>query len=122
MRYRLEQAQKCLDVASLLVYAESYKDAANRSYFCIFHAMRALLALDSIDAKKHSGIISFFRQKYIKTGIFSVEFSDIINGAFEARGNSDYQDFFVISKADVVTQIENAKTFLAAVEAYISSQ
>jgi len=121
MRYRLEQAHECLNAAMLLINAASFKDATNRSYYCLFHAMRALLAMEGFDSKKHSGIIAAFRQKYIKSGIFPVEFSDIINGAFEARGSSDYEDFFVISKEDVVHLFENAKEFLAAVEAYLKS-
>ena len=41
----------------------------HRSYYAIFHAMRAVLALDGIDMKRHSGVMSEFRRLYIKTGI-----------------------------------------------------
>ena len=122
MKLRLEQANKCLESALLLSNAESNKDAANRSYYAIFHAMRAVLASDCFDSKKHSGIISEFRRRYIKNGIFPKEFSDIIEDAFDVRTDSDYNDFYVISKDDVTLQIENAKTFLAAVEDYIESK
>jgi uncharacterized protein (UPF0332 family) len=119
--YRLEQANECLDAAVRELNASSFKAAANRSYYCIFHAMRAVLALERFDSKKHSGVIAVFRQRYIKTGVFPPEFSDIITGAFNARAGSDYEDFFVISKADVTAQIENAKTFFSAVKAYIEA-
>ena len=39
-----------------------YRSAANRAYYAIFHAMRAVLALDGVDMKHHSGIISEFRK------------------------------------------------------------
>jgi hypothetical protein len=39
----------------------SFETAANRSYYCIFNAMRAVLSLDRFDSKKHSGIIDAFR-------------------------------------------------------------
>jgi uncharacterized protein (UPF0332 family) len=120
-RYRIEQARECLDSAMREIEAASYKHSANRSYYCIFHAMRAVLVLEGFDSKKHSGIISAFRQRYVKTGIFSVYFSDIISGAFDTRNSSDYEDFFVISKSDVQKQLENAETFLAAVETYIEA-
>jgi uncharacterized protein (UPF0332 family) len=81
--------------------------------------MRAVLAIDTFDSKKHSGIISMFRQKYIKTGIFAAEFSDVIENAFSIRNKSDYDDFFVISKEEVTQQIANARVFLEAVENYI---
>jgi len=37
------------------------------------------------------------------------------------RGKSDYSDFFVISKEETCDQIEDARTFLSAVEAYIET-
>jgi len=83
--------------------------------------MRAALALENFDSKKHTGIIAAFRQRYIKTGVFSTLFSDIVKDAFDIRNDSDYQDFYVISKTDVIQQLENAKKFLKAVEDYIAS-
>jgi len=120
-RYRVEQARKCREAALVLVEADAYNDAANRSYYCIFHAMRAVLAIDGFDSKKHTGIISAFRQNYIKTSIFPPEFSDIIRDAFNIRGGSDYEDFFIVSKDEVLQQIENAKIFLEALEDYLNT-
>jgi len=116
---RLIQARECLQDAEMMLAAESFKSVANRSYYCIFHSMRAVLALDSFDSKKHSGIIATFRQRYIKTGIFPANFSGIITSAFEVRNDSDYQDFYIISKEKVENQIANAKVFLTAIEDYI---
>jgi len=117
--FRLEQARECLRDAEALIANGSFKGAANRSYYCIFQAMRAVLALESFDSKKHSGVISAFRQRYIKTGIFSVKHTKTIGKAFEVRNDSDYKDMYLVSKKDVAEQIENAKTFLAAVEEYV---
>jgi len=119
---RLQQARECLQFAETGLATESYKGAANRSYYCIFHAMRALLALEGFDSKKHSGVISAFRQRYTKTAIFPPNFSDIVGEAFEIRNDSDYQDFYIVPKERVEIQIANAKTFLAAVEEYINAQ
>ena len=119
MVHRLEQSRACLRAAELLAREGAFRDAANRSYYCVFHAMRAILALDGFDSKKHSGVISAFRQRYIKSGKFSAHFSDIIGSAFEVRGDSDYEDFFVVSQSQILEQIENAKLFLETVEKYI---
>ena len=121
MKYRLEQARECLKSAEMLIREGAYRDAVNRSYYSIFHSVRAVLALDNYDSKKHSGIISAFRERYIKTGIFISSYSAIIGSAFEMRNDSDYQDFYVVSKADVIEQVENAKLFLIAVEDYIKT-
>jgi len=118
--FLLHQARECLLSAELEINANLFKGSANRSYYAIFHAMQAVLALERFSSKRHSGIISQFRKNYIKTGVFPADFSKIIDSAFEVRNDSDYQGFYVVSKDDVATQLENAKTFLAAVEEYIT--
>ena len=59
---RLEHAIECLSAARNLLETENYKSAANRSYYAVFHEMRAVLAFDEIDMKHHGGIISEFRR------------------------------------------------------------
>ena len=119
---RFDHAKECLQDAKLLLAGESYRSAANRAYYAIFHAMRAVLALDGVDMKHHSGIISEFRRRYIKTGIFETRMSEIISVLFDVRTDSDYDDFFVISKADTAAQIENAAYFVDRVAAYLSKK
>ena len=101
---------------------QGIKSAANRSYYAVFHAMRAVLAFDEIDMKHHSGIISEFRRRYIKTGIFETRMSEIISVLFDVRTDSGYDDFFVISKADTAVQIENAEYFVSSVRAYLKNK
>ena len=118
--YRIKQARECLYAAET-VLKTSAKNAVNRTYYCIFHAIRAILALEHFDSKKHSGVISAFRQRYIKTGVFDVSLSLIIGSAFEIRNESDYEDFVEISESQAMQQIENAKVFLEAVETYLDA-
>ena len=120
-KYRIEKARECLRVAEYLLTAEEYLTVLNRTYYAIFHAVRAILALDSVDRTKHSGVISYFQQNYVKTGVFEKEFSKIVQDAFEVRQESDYEDFYVISKEDAIMQYENAKKFVIAAEEYINS-
>lgn len=101
---RFLNAKECLEDARLLAEGDRCKSLVNRSYYAIFHAMRAVLVLDEFDGKKHSGIIAEFRKQYIKTGVFQTKMSAVITKLFLARTNSDYDDFYVISKADAVVQ------------------
>lgn len=119
---RFEHATECLDAAKSLLASSNYKSAANRSYYAIFHAMRAVLAFDEIDMKHHSGVISEFRKLYIKTNIFDVKLSQIISLLFDIRTESDYDDFFIISKTEVEEQIENAEYFLKEIEKFLSTK
>jgi uncharacterized protein (UPF0332 family) len=121
-RYRIDKAKSCLQGAEAEMTLCLFENAANRSYYCIFNTMRAVLALDRFDSKKHSGVISAFNKDYIGTGIFPKEFSRIIKSAFEIRNESDYNDFYIVSKEKVAAQVENAKTFLDAVEKYVGER
>ncbi len=116
---RLEHANKCLNSAKLLVEANDFASAANRSYYAVFHSMRAVLAFDGIDMKKHSAIIAEFRRLYIKTGKIEPSLSKIITNLFDTRNDSDYDDFFVIDKAKVKEQIAYAELFMEKVKEFL---
>lgn len=119
--YRMERAKELIDDAKQLYKSGSYKSSNNRAYYAIFHAMRAVLALEEVDFKKHSGVIQYFQREYIKTGIFEKAYSDIIISASEIRNSSDYDDFFLASKEETKEQIDNAELFCKAIEEYLNS-
>lgn len=119
---RFDHAKECLQDAKLLLASESYRSAAKRAYYAIFHAMRAVLALDGVDMKHHSGIISEFRKRYIKTGIFDASLSGIISELSSVREGSDYNDFFIVSKAETIQQVQAAEEFLSEIQAYLSTR
>jgi len=121
-KYRLEEAYRCLQAANALVAVNDYKSAANRSYYCVFNAMKSILALEAVDFKHHSAVISHFRKNYVKTGIFDTKMSDIPGELFTVRGKSDYMDFYVISKEQVSEQIESAEYFLGQIHKYHDEQ
>lgn len=120
--YRLAKAKQYLDDAKKTLAMEMYDTAANRSYYAIFHAARAVLALDGLDFKKHSGVISNFQMRYIKSGIFDKQLSNIIKSAFSLRTESDYEDLYVISKTDVENQVSEAEVFFRAISEYINTE
>ena len=121
-RYRMEKAEECLTDAQDNLMMEKYSTAANRSYYAVFNAMRALLNLEGIDFKRHSGVISAFRKRYVKTGILDKRLSDVIRDSFDLRNASDYDDFYVISKDEVRTQVQNAAAFVEAVRGCLTEQ
>ena len=121
-QYRMTKADECFRADGRLLEEGLFADSANRSYYAIFHAIRAILALDERDFKKHSGVISYFQQQYVKTGTFDKEYSDIARGAFHIRQESDYEDFFLVSEQDASEQLENAGRFIDAVKEYLKTR
>lgn len=118
-KFRLEKAEENLRAAKLLSENKLLKESISRSYYCIFHSARALIAYDKFDSKKHSSIIAYFNKNYVKTGKIEKEYSRIISKAFKIRTDSDYKDFYLVTKDETNEQLENAEKFLRRVKAYI---
>ena len=118
-KYRIEKARECIKSAEALKLCGDYAFAVNRSYYAIFHSIRAVMALDGEDRKKHSGVIAYFQEHYIKSGVFDKECSYIVQTAFRMWQKSDYEDFYIISKEEVSEQIKNAKKLIAMIEEYV---
>lgn len=119
-KMRLDIAKERIIYSKEILKIGDYKTVANRSYYAVFSAMRAVLALDNFDSKKHSGIIAEFRKRYIKTEIFPKDFSLIIDELVEIRQGSDYDDFCIVSKEEVENQLNNAETFVDEIESYLN--
>jgi uncharacterized protein (UPF0332 family) len=121
-KLRLENAES--DCASAQIEFEHghYKAANNRAYYCIFHAIRAILALECVDYKSHSQLLGHFNKYYIHTGKFDMSHSRIISKTNSLRANSDYNDFFIATKEESAEAISGAKEFLAAVTNYLAKE
>ena len=122
VRYRLSCAKDDLEVAIDQLNENKLRVAANRAYYSIFHSMRAVLALEGKDFKKHSGIISYFNLHYIKTNIFPNNLYTLISEAEDVREENDYTDFFMPDFQETKQQIESAQLIYDLIEKYIKSQ
>ena len=121
-RYRLQKAKEMLASAKRDMEAEDYASANNRAYYAIFHAMRAVLALDGEDYKKHSAVIARFTLNYLKPEILPPEYSKLISNASLIRNRSDYEDFYICSVADTNALFSGAGSFCAEVEKYLTGR
>ena len=61
-KYRLARAKEDLETAAGNLDNGKYRASVNRSYYAVFHSIRAITALDHFDSSKHSGVIAFFNQ------------------------------------------------------------
>ncbi len=75
--------------------------------------------MDGFDSSKHSGVIAFFNQHYVKPGVFSKDLSKVIKEASENREKADYLDFFIASKDEAEKQIKRATFFSESIKSYL---
>lgn len=120
--YRLNRAKEDLEVAENNHRGGFYKAAINRSYYAIFHAIRAVNVLDGFDASKHSSVIAHFNQFFVHENKFDRNIYKLIDSAYRIREKCDYSDFFIASQEDSAKQICNAKEFIRKVEEFLIAQ
>ena len=121
-KYRLNKAGEMLETARRDLTAGDYASANNRAYYCVFHAMRAVLALDGEDYKKHSAVISRFSQLYLKTELLPKSLSKIISNASLIRTRSDYEDFYICSHADTERLVAETADLLKQISCFLQNR
>lgn len=120
--YRLEQAKEDLNVSKVMLENNMFKASLKRSYYSIFHAIRSVNIVKGFDSSKHSGVIAYFNQNFVKEGIFDKSVSKIIKSASRLREKSDYEDFYIASRKEVVAQLSEADDVIELVEVYLKNE
>ncbi len=120
--HRINQAKEELNAGKLLYKEKYYKSANNRAYYSIFHAVRAVLALEPIDFKKHKDVLAYFNQNYVNKEIFPKQLGKRIIQANRMREDSDYDDEFVVKVEATEAQLKTAEELIDLVEKYIDSE
>ncbi|MBI3754090.1 MAG: HEPN domain-containing protein [Deltaproteobacteria bacterium] len=120
IRYRLQQAKESIDDAVFLFENKrGLRSVVNRIYYAMFYAVLAALVKEPFQSSKHSGVIGYFNQHFIKEGIFPPETGKYLNLAFEARQESDYKEFSELTADEVHKLLGHAVSFIKEVEKYL---
>lgn len=108
-RYRMNTAEETLDAAQICMDGKHYKDAVNRSYYAAFYAVKAVLALEEKDFKRHKDVVAYFNQHYVAADIFPKEIGRKLARLQQKREKYDYDDFVIVSKEEGEEQILSAQ-------------
>jgi uncharacterized protein (UPF0332 family) len=111
-----------LDIAALLLEREHYRASISRSYYSIYYAVQALLISQNIDASTHKGLIRLFGLHFVKTGLFSSEWTGTLKTAYELRQLSDYDADFIGTLAEAENILGQARAFTAEVMQILNVQ
>jgi len=117
--YRLEQAAESIDSAQILLDKGNCRSSVNRSYYAMFYATLALLAIRSLTTSKHSGVIALFDRDFVKTGLFDKTLSRWLHEAFDLRLRADYREMFQVSPDRAKAVLEHARGFVSKVQEQI---
>lgn len=120
-RYRLQQAEETLEEARILLDAGYCRGTLNRSYYAMFYALQLLLVQNKVTISKHSGIISYFDQEFVKTGIIDKKFSKWLHRLFDLRQDADYGDMFIPTDEHCREALSQAEEFVQRIKDYHES-
>ena len=119
---RLRRSKQHLKSARDLLFNDDFADSISRSYYAIFQAARALLALEGTESRKHSGVISLFNRLFVKTGKVGKQMGAIVKDARRSREMADYTELAEFSREDAEGQIADAEAFIQEVEEFIAEE
>ena len=120
--YRLSQSEESLAEAQYLFDGEkSPRSVINRVYYSMFYSILALLIFEPYSSSKHSGVLAYFNQPFIKTGLLPEDLGRAVNKAFDLRQRADYREQIVIAHDQVAPFLDEARRFLNAAKDHLKN-
>jgi len=119
VRHRMNKAFVFLKDAGNLFRDESFYSCVNRIYYSVFSAVSALLLTKGLYSSKHSGVMSLFHKKFVKTGIVDVKMGKFYSAIFVKRQKGDYKDLTEFKKEKVREWLKEAEIFVKEIEKII---
>lgn len=117
--YRMNNAEETLDTAKLCIEHKRYKDSINRCYYAAFYAVKAVLALEEVDFKRHKDAVAYFNQRYVAANVFDREIGKLLGRLKRKRETSDYDDFYIASSEETAEEYEAAKRIVKSIQQFL---
>jgi uncharacterized protein (UPF0332 family) len=119
LKTMIEKANRSVASAKRQIEDGDYDFASSRAYYAAFYAMEAILLTKHFVFSKHSAVISAFNQHFIKTSIFSKEFSKLITRLFRERQIGDYEFDLSIGEEEAKEDLKIAERITSAIINYL---
>jgi uncharacterized protein (UPF0332 family) len=118
----MERARRTLRTARLVLKDKDYASAVNRAYYAIFYAANAALSTQHVEKHKHTGVISEFRLRFIKTGLIEREYGAFYGDTMDARHDSDYDFIKETERERAESAVAEAEQFVTRIERFLREQ
>lgn len=118
----MERAHETLAVAAHNLEDGFYAASVNRAYYAIFYAANAMLSTEGLARSKHSGVISTFRERFVKPGLIEIEYSRVYGRVMDDRHLGDYEIKRPITQDRAQEDLDGARQFVSRVEMYLQGE
>jgi uncharacterized protein (UPF0332 family) len=115
----IELAEQALNTAQANFEAGDFRATVNRSYYAIFYTSSAILLTIGEERRKHSGLISAFRNHFVKPGLIEAEYSHIYGEILATREDADYAIEIPINADVAELALDQARRFVQRMSEYL---
>lgn len=116
----LDKSNQCWKEACMAKELKAWPMTANRMYYALVNAMRALLLKDRVEAHTHAGMKAKIGQKYVLTGLLSDEQGRLFSQMETMRERADYDCFFDASEENIEEKFLPVENLIARVKELIA--
>ena len=108
----LDQADKTLQAARVLINQGFFDSAASRAYYVMFYIATAFLDSEKLSYSRHSAVIASFGQNFARSRRVPVHFHRYLIDAQNIRLAADYNTDIEIAQTDALQTIDRAEEML----------
>ena len=117
----LKRAETKLESSKLLLEKNFIDDALSRAYYAAFLAAKAALILVGEEPKTHTGTLTLFGLKLIKTGLLPKKLGYDLTDLFEKRQTSDYSVIVYYDEKDGLDGVKKAENIIREVKKFMKT-
>lgn len=122
IRQLIALAERALDTAQINLDVGDWRATVNRAYYAIFYAASAMLLTKGSERRKHSGVISAFREHFVKLGLVEAEYSSVYGETLVAREDADYAIEIPVDFDMAGTALRQARRFVQRMCEYLAEK
>ena len=119
VEFRIEKAQRALEQAKGVVELQYWETIANRLYYAVYYASKALLIQNGIVAKSHEGVIGMIGQNFVVSGIITIEEAKLLARLQNMRKTGDYDDFKEWHQEDVEPLFKKVEDYINKIKSLV---
>ena len=119
IRQLMALAEQALATAQVNRDVGDFRAAVNRAYYAIFYTASAMLLSVGVERRKHSGVLSAFREHFIKSGMIESDYSSVYGESLVIREDADYAVDIPIDSDMAGVALDQARRFVRRMREFL---
>lgn len=120
IQIEIESGNEALEAVRTLIGKGLYRSAISRTYYGLFHYIRALLYTQGLEPKSHEGLEHLFGLHFVRAGKVDIGSAKLLARLQKYREQSDYGLVTVFTKEDVEQELAEVDRFIQSIQDYLN--